>query len=153
MIRDRLLWVVLVVCAATVALSAQAPNLADDAVYPHTNVDAAGQPLSGQHRYLLRFRPGMLPPVKAFWSVTLYGDDHFLVANPIGRYALGDRDPIRAEPDGTVDFYIQQDDPGADRRSNWLPAPAGGFNLIMRLYHPEPPVLEGGWTPPPVVRV
>jgi hypothetical protein len=91
--------------------------------------------------------------VKAFWSVTMYGADHFLAANPIGRYALGDRDPMRADPDGTLDMYIQNDDPGPDKRANWLPAPAGPFNLIMRLYYPKPPVLDGLWKPPPVVRV
>jgi hypothetical protein len=138
---------------AVVAMVGLGPNLAEDAVYPSTSVDAAGQLLSGQHRYQLRFPPGALPPVKAFWSLTMYGDDHFLVANPISRYALGDRDPMRAEPDGTLDIFIQHDDPGPDRRANWLPAPAGGFNLIMRLYYPKPPVLDGTWTPPPVTRV
>lgn len=85
--------------------------------------------------------------------MTLYGADHFLAANPLGRYALGDRDPMRADPDGTLEMYIQRDDPGPERRANWLPAPAGAFNLIMRLYYPKPAVLDGLWKPPPVVRV
>ena len=138
---------------AQVALAALGANLAEDAVYPATDVDGAGQPLSGENRYLLRFPPGTLPPVKAFWSVTLYGADHYLFANPIGRYALGDRDAMRAEPDGTLDMYIQHDDPGPEKRANWLPAPPGPFNLIMRLYYPKPPVLDGAWKPPAVVRV
>ena len=138
---------------AVVARTGLGANLPEDAVYPATAVDAAGQPLTGQHRYVLRFPPGALPPVKAFWSVTIYGGDDFLVANPIGRYALGDRDPLRAASDGTVDIFIQPDDPGPDRRSNWLPAPAGAFNLIMRLYQPKPSVLDGGWAPPLLVRV
>jgi len=138
---------------AVVARRGLGANLPEDAVYPGAEVDAAGHPLSGDNRYLLRFRPGALPPVKAFWSVTMYGANSFLVANPIGRYALGDRDPMRAEPDGTVDMYIQHDDPGPERRANWLPAPAGAFNLTMRLYYPKPPVLDGGWAPPAVVRV
>ena len=138
---------------AVVALNGLGANLPEDAVYPSTDVDAAGQALSGEHRYLLRFRPGALPPVKAFWSVTMYGADGFLVANPIGRHALGDRDPMRAEPDGTLDMYVQNDDPGLERRSNWLPAPPGPFSLAMRLYYPKPAVLEGGWAPPAVVRV
>jgi len=138
---------------AVVALQGLGANLPEDAVYPATDVDSAGQSLTGAHRYLLRFRPGSLPPVKAFWSVTMYGADKFLVANPIGRYALGDRDPMRAEPDGTLDMYVQNDDPGADRRANWLPAPAGPFSLAMRLYYPKPPVLDGSWAPPAVVRV
>src|SRR6185503_16106277 len=97
---------------AVVAIVGLGANLAEDSVYPGTNVDAAGQPLSGEHRYRLRFSPGALPPVRSFWSLTIYNDKHFLVANPIGRYALGDRDPLRAEPDGTLDFFIQRDDPG-----------------------------------------
>jgi hypothetical protein len=138
---------------ALVAFMGLGANLPEDAVYPGTDVDAAGQPLSGEHRYLLRFPPGGLPPVKAFWSVTVYGPDQFLAANPIGRHALGDRDPMRAAPDGTLDIYIQHDDPGDERRANWLPAPAAAFSLSMRLYHPKPPVLDGSWTPPAVVRV
>jgi len=138
---------------AQVALMALGANLAEDAVYPATDVDASGHPLTGANRYLLRFPPGTLPPAKAFWSVTLYGADHFLAANPLGRYALGDRDPMRADPDGTLEMYIQRDDPGPERRANWLPAPAGAFNLIMRLYYPKPAVLDGLWKPPPVVRV
>jgi len=138
---------------AVIAMMGLGANLAEDAVYPGTDVDAAGQPLSGEHRYVLRFAPGALPPVKAFWSLTIYNDKHFLVANPIGRYALGDRDPLRAEPDGTLDFFIQRDDPGPEKRSNWLPAPAEGFSLALRLYYPKPAVLDGTWRPPAVVRV
>jgi hypothetical protein len=138
---------------ATVALMGLGANLAEDAVYPVTDIDAAGQPLSGEHRYRLRFPPGGLPPVKAFWSVTMYNDKQFLAANPIGRFALGDRDQMRAEADGTLDMIIQRDDPGPERRANWLPAPAGAFSLAMRLYYPKQPVLDGAWKPPAVVRV
>jgi len=91
--------------------------------------------------------------VRGFWSLTIYNDKHFLVANPIGRYALGDRDPTRAEPDGTLDLLIQRDDPGPEKRANWLPAPAAGFTLALRLYFPKPAVLDGTWRPPAVVRV
>jgi hypothetical protein len=138
---------------ALVALVGLGANLPEDAVYPATDLDADGQPLSGEHRYRIRFPPGGLPPVKGFWSVTMYDADHFLVANPIGRYALGDRDPVRADPDGTLDIFIQHEDPGPDRRANWLPAPAGAFNLAMRLYYPKPPVLDGSWMPPAVARL
>ena len=138
---------------AVVAIVGLGANLAEDSVYPGTNVDAAGQPLSGEHRYRLRFSPGALPPVRGFWSLTIYNDKHFLVANPIGRYALGDRDPTRAEPDGTLDLLIQRDDPGPEKRANWLPAPAAGFTLALRLYFPKPAVLDGTWRPPAVVRV
>jgi hypothetical protein len=137
---------------AAVALMGLGANVAADAVYFGTDVDAAGQPLSGDNRYVLRFPPMGSPPVKAFWSITMYDDRHFLAANPIGRYALGDRDPLHAEQDGTLEIFIQPDDPGAERRANWLPAPAGAFNLIMRLYYPKPAVLDGSWQAPPVVR-
>ncbi len=138
---------------ATVALIGLGANLAEDAVYPATDTDASGQPLSGNHRYVLRFPPGGQPPVKGFWSLTMYTDRHALAANPLGRYALGDRDPLRAEADGALELVIQHDDPGPERQANWLPAPAEGFNLIMRLYYPKGPVLDGKWHPPAVVRV
>jgi hypothetical protein len=138
---------------ALVALVGLGANLAEDAVYPATEVDAAGQPLSGENRYVLRFPPGGLPPVKAFWSITMYTDQHYLAANAIGRHALSDRDPLQTEPDGALEILIQHDDPGPARQSNWLPAPAGGFSLAMRLYFPKGPVLDGKWHPPGVVRV
>jgi len=138
---------------ASIALMGLGANLPEDAVYASADSDATGDPLTGQNRYRLRFPPGELPPVKAFWSVTIYNEKHFLVANPLGRYALGDRDPVRAEPDGTLDFFIQPDDPGPERRANWLPAPAHGFSLVLRLYFPKAAVVDGRWRPPAVVRV
>jgi hypothetical protein len=138
---------------AAVALIGLGANLAADAVYAGADTDADDRPLSGEHRYVLRFPAGGLPPVKAFWSLTMYDARHFLAANPIGRYALGDRDPMRADPDGALDIVIQHDDPGPERRANWLPAPGGEFNLILRLYYPKPPVLEGSWRPPAIARV
>jgi hypothetical protein len=137
---------------AAVALMGLGANLAADAVYFGTELDADGHPLSGANRYIIRFPPLGSPAVKAFWSITTYDDRHFLAANPIGRHAIGDRDPLRAEPDGTLEIYVQADDPGAERRTNWLPAPSGDFNLIMRLYYPKPAVLDGTWQAPPVVR-
>ena len=83
----------------------------------------------------------------------MYTDKHFLAANPLGRYALGDRDGLQSAPDGSLEIVIQHDDPGPERRSNWLPAPADGFSLAMRLYYPKGPVLDGKWHPPAVVRV
>ncbi len=137
---------------AAVALVGLGANLADDAVYYAVDSDGNGQPLSGASRYVIRFPPGEQPPVRAFWSVTLYDERHFLTQNPIGRHAIGDRDPLRAERDGTLEILVQHDDPGAERRANWLPAPEGAFNLIMRLYYPRAPVLDGSWKPPPVMR-
>jgi hypothetical protein len=138
---------------ATVALLGLGANLPEDAVYAVADVDAAGQPLSGENRYRIRFAPGELPPVKAFWSLTIYDENHFLVPNPIGRYALGDRDPVRAEPDGTLDLFIQHDDPGPERSANWIPAPAQGFSLVLRLYFPKAAIIDGRWRPPAVGRI
>lgn len=128
-------------------------NLAEDAVYPMTRVDAAGQPLAGAKKYVLHFDKGQMPPVNAFWSLTMYNEKQFFVANPIGRYAIGDRDRLKFNQDGSLDLYIQNQRPGKDRESNWLPAPKDDFNLIMRLYWPKKPVLDGTWQPPAVRRV
>ena len=127
-------------------------NLPEDAVYPITRVDADGAELTGANRYRLHFDAADLPPVHAFWSVTMYSTRQFLVKNPIDRHALGDRDPLRFNADGSLDLYLQNADPGPDKRANWLPAPPDGFSLVMRLYSPKKPVIDGTWSPPPVVR-
>jgi hypothetical protein len=90
--------------------------------------------------------------VNAFWSLTLYNEQQGFVANPIGRYAIGDRDKLHRNADGSLDLVIQHAEPGAAKRSNWLPAPAGPFNLILRMYWPREPILDGSWTPPPLRR-
>lgn len=128
-------------------------NLPQDALYPATNVDGNGEPLTGAHRYVLHFDKGETPPVEGFWSLTLYDEHHFFVDNPLDRYALGDRSKLRRNKDGSIDIYIQQETPGKAREANWLPAPAGHFNLIMRLYWPKEPALRGDWVPPPVARM
>lgn len=125
-------------------------NLPEDAVYPASFVDGSGKPYSGAHRYVLHFDKGRLPPANAFWSVTLYDKDGFQVPNPINRFALGDRDKLKFNADGSLDIVIQHQDPGQDRTANWLPAPAGEFNLAMRVYSPRREILDGTWTPPPV---
>jgi hypothetical protein len=138
---------------AHVALVGLGANLPEDAIYPMAMVDIEGAKLTGANRYLLHFPADALPPVDAFWSVTMYDDRHFLVKNPIDRYALGDRAPMHFNPDGSLDLFIQNADPGGDRHANWLPAPAEGFNLLMRLYSPRKAILEGTWSPPPIVRL
>ncbi|WP_137896251.1 DUF1254 domain-containing protein [Ramlibacter sp. 2FC] len=108
----------------------------DEALYGAGHFDARQQPLAGPRRYRLRFAPGELPPVEAFWSVTLYDADRFLYPNAIGRHAIGDRTPgLRLEPDGSLVIDFAHEAP-ADAR-NWLPTPAGPFYLILRLYHPR----------------
>jgi hypothetical protein len=138
---------------AVVALIGLGANLPEDAIYPHATMDSDGQPLTGQRRYTLHFDAGKLPPVNGFWSLTMYNERQFLVENPINRYSIGDRDPLRYNADGSLDLYIQHDSPGGEREANWLPAPEGAFNIIMRLYWPQPAVLEGEWAPPPIQRV
>ncbi len=108
----------------------------DEAVYASAHFDAHQEPLDGRRRYVLRFPAGELPPVDAFWSVTLYDGDRFLYANAIHRHAIGDRTPgLRLEADGSLQLELSHAQP-ADTR-NWLPAPAGRFYLILRMYHPR----------------
>ncbi|MDD2050597.1 DUF1254 domain-containing protein [Pseudomonas putida] len=128
-------------------------NLVEDTVSPSSFTDGDGQPYSGANRYVLHFDKHQLPPVDAFWSVTLYDNDGFQVANPINRFAVGDRDPLKYNPDGSLDLVIQHSAPGAEKAANWLPAPAGAFNLAMRLYSPQPAVRDGSWVPPAVKRL
>jgi hypothetical protein len=135
---------------ATVAKSGLGANLAKDAVYPFTAVDAEGKRLNGSNRYILHFEKDQLPPVNAFWSLTMYDDQYFLVDNSIDRYALSSWMQFNCNEDGSIDLYIQRDSPGKDLESNWLPAPQGEFYLTMRLYWPKQEVLDGCWTPPPV---
>jgi len=96
--------------------------------------------------------PGTVPPVLAFWSVTAFDKEYF-IANPINRYAIGDRDALRFNPDGSLDLYIQNQDPGPDRQSNWLPSGDGPFNLTLRLYWPKPRVVDSNWQAPAVERL
>jgi hypothetical protein len=100
----------------------------------------------------MHFTKDELPPVDAFWSVTMYDADGFQVANPINRFAIGDRDALIFNHDGSLDLYIQHQDPGADKESNWLPAPRGPLGVTMRLYAPQPAALQGHWAPPPIKR-
>lgn len=138
---------------AMVAADGLGANLPEDAVYPSTSIDSDNQPLDGANSYVIRFKPGELPPVDAFWSITLYDPDGYPARNSLERYALGDRDPIRYEPDGSLEILVQARPPAPERQTNWLPAPAGPFNLTMRLYAPRRSVLEGRWAPPAVERL
>ena len=137
---------------AVVALVGLGANLQEDAIYPHATVDAQGQPLNGANNYIVHFRKGELPPVRAFWSLTMYNSKQTFVDNPIGRYAIGDRDPLKFNADGSLTIYIQRESPGKNKESNWLPAPADSFNICTRLYWPKEEVLYGVWKMPPVDR-
>jgi len=138
---------------AQTALVSLGANLDADSVAPRAAVDEQGRPLNGHHRYRMHFAPGELPPVRGFWSLTVYNDKQFFVDNPIDRYAIGDRDDIAPGPDGSVDILIQHDEPGPNLESNWLPAPTGSFNVTLRAYWPEQSILNGSWTPPPLTRL
>jgi hypothetical protein len=132
------------------AATALGENQPDDAIYPEATRDSSGQKLNGKNKYRIHFAKGETPPARAFWSITLYGMDNYLVKNKYKRYAIGDRDPLEYNVDGSVDIYIQADSPGAAKESNWLPAPKGDFKLLMRIYWPEEEVLSGEWVPPPI---
>jgi hypothetical protein len=128
-------------------------NLPEDAIYPLNLGDETGRPLDGHSKYTIHFDKPSLPPVDAFWSVTLYDQDGFQVANPLNRFAVSSWMPFKYNPDGSLTLYFQHDHPGADKEANWLPAPKGAFNLTMRLYAPRSEALTGRWNPPMVTRV
>ena len=129
-------------------------NLPEDAIYPLAEIDGDGKPFNGANKYTLHFTKAEIPPVDAFWSLTMYDNDAYLVANPINRYALGDRSHLTFDADGGLTLYVQTDSPGKDKESNWLPAPKdAGFKLALRLYAPKKAVAAGTWAPPPVNRV
>jgi hypothetical protein len=128
-------------------------NLIEDAFYPLTLLDSEGNPLTGEHPYTLTFAEGEWPPADAFWSLTMYDIEGYLVDNPLDRYAIGDRSGMKPNADGSLTIYIQSESPGEDREANWLPAPkAGLFKVAMRLYEPRESVRDGSWAPPALER-
>jgi hypothetical protein len=130
-------------------------NSKQEAMYPVYYVDATKQKLDGANRYTLRFAPGQLPPVNAFWSVTMYDEPaSLLVANPLNRYLINSPmlQQLKRDADGGLTLIIQNESPGKDREDNWLPAPKGPFSMIMRLYWPKEEAVEGKWKQPPLQR-
>jgi hypothetical protein len=138
---------------AIVAQVGLGANLPEDAIYPLNLGDEAGRPLDGGNKYTIQFEKGAAPPVNAFWSITLYDQDGFQVANSLNRFAVSSWMPFKINPDGSLTLYLQNESPGRDREANWLPAPKGPFNLTMRLYGPKSEALTGRWNPPPVTKV
>jgi hypothetical protein len=128
-------------------------NLVEDAIYPLTLTDSEGTKLSGASKYVLHFTKDEIPPVEAFWSLTMYDKDSYLVENPINRYTLGDRSKLKFGNDGSLSLYIQNESPGKDKESNWLPSPKEGFKIALRLYVPKKAVLDAAWKPPAVTLV
>jgi hypothetical protein len=130
-------------------------NSKQEAMYPVYAIDAEGKKLDGTNRYTVRFAPGQLPPVNAFWSMTMYElPASLLVANPLNRYLINSPmlPNLKLDADGGLTLLIQNESPGADKEANWLPAPKGPFIMFMRLYWPKPEALEGKWTAPPLKR-
>ena len=123
-------------------------HVAEEALYFNANADSKGKPLTGGSRYRIRFAAGQLPPVDAFWSLILYGADFFLYQNSLNRYSISDRTQgLLHQPDGSLDIFLQHHKPD-NRAANWLPAPDGNFQLVLRTYQPKPEVLRGEWKPP-----
>ncbi|MCE0522429.1 MAG: DUF1254 domain-containing protein [Methylacidiphilales bacterium] len=128
-------------------------NRPQDAVYPTSEGPSILSSYSGEKKYVMHFDKGQLPPVQGFWSLTMYDKDYFFVPNPINRQSISARQDLKPNADGSVDLYIQNESPGADKESNWLPAPKDKFILMMRLYWPDekaPSILDGSWVIPPV---
>ncbi|WP_314950382.1 DUF1254 domain-containing protein [Bradyrhizobium cosmicum] len=137
---------------AIVAQLGLGANLPEDAVYPLNLADDTGRPLDGANKYTITFEKGAVPPVNAFWSITLYDSEGFQVGNVLNRFAVSSWMPFKTNADGSLDLYFQNESPGKDKEANWLPAPKGAFNLTMRLYSPKADALTGKWNPPPVVK-
>jgi len=130
-------------------------NRPQDAVYPTSLKEHDGESYDGAHKYVMHFDKGQTPPVEGFWSLTMYDEQYFFVDNPLNRYSISPRQDLKYNADGSLDLYLQKDSPGADKESNWLPAPAGKFYLMLRMYWPDesnPSILDGTWTIPPVKR-
>lgn len=136
---------------AIVTLAGLGANPPEDAVYPLLVADADGDKPVGEQNYVVHFAKNELPPVQAFWSLTMYDDEGYQVANELDRFAIGDRDDLRYNDDGSLDLYLQHANPGADRESNWLPtSESGTLGVTMRLYAPKAEILSSDWNPPAV---
>jgi hypothetical protein len=139
---------------AIVALVGLGANQVEDAIYPLNQTDAEGKPVTAENKYVLHFSKDELPPADAFWSLTLYDGEGFQVANRLNRFAIGDRNPLKFNADGSLDLYVQNASPGPEKETNWLPAPESGpLGLTLRLYAPKPQVADGRWNPPPLRRL
>ena len=123
-------------------------NRPQDAVYPTSEKDTDGNSYDGSNKYVVHFDKGQTPPVEGFWSIAMYNGDFFFVGNPINRYSISPRQDLKTNADGSTDIYIQKESPGADKESNWLPAPNDKFILMLRTYRlneNDPSILDGTW--------
>ena len=123
-----------------------------DEAFPATLVDGNGQPLDGSHDYVIHFGPRAMPPVRAYWTITAYTRDGALAQGRFPHHSIDSHDRVRRNRDGSLDLYVSSKSPGRVRQSNWLPAPQGPFELVMRLYAPQASATNGSWAPPKVER-
>jgi hypothetical protein len=138
---------------AATAKSNMYDNGPEETRYIYTDFDSTGHRLDGTNRYTVTFPKGQLPPVKGFWSLTVYNKEHLFEANKLNRFSLGTKSKsLKYNADGSLTLYFQNESPGADKESNWVPAPKDVFSLYIRAYWPGPAILDGTWTPPPVLR-
>lgn len=139
---------------AAIVQSGFGANVGLENTYTVLFADSEGKPLSGSNNYTIHFEPGQTTPVDAFWSITLYNNTSLLADNPINRYNVGIFTGLKNNTDGSVEFYIQNTNPGPEKESNWLPStgPSKSFSLKMHLYLPEPDALDGTRSPPPAIR-
>ncbi len=129
-------------------------HLPEEALYLATDEDSAGRRLDGARKYAIRFAPGQLPPVRGFWSLTVYDQFHFFAPNDLRRYSLGTKnESLQFEPDGSLILYLQHESPGSACESNWLPVPAEPFGVMLRCYLPNASILDRSWSPPPLQRL
>ncbi|MBO9702716.1 MAG: DUF1254 domain-containing protein [Sporocytophaga sp.] len=128
-------------------------NRPEDAIYPVGKGDANGDIFNGSNKYVIHFEKDQFPPVKGFWSLTMYDSSYFFVDNEINRYTLSSRFDFIYNKDGSLDLYIQQEYPGKEKENNWLPAPKGDFILMFRFYWPDKSIINNKWTIPPVKKV
>ncbi len=129
-------------------------NKRNETMYFYTDNDSKLEQLDGKASYAVTFPKGQLPPVKGFWSLTMYNPAHFFYPNPLKRYALGTRNKtLKYDADGGLTIYLGNKSPGTDKKANWLPAPAGNFSIWLRAYWPDPAILDGTWQPPKIERV
>jgi hypothetical protein len=135
---------------AVAAMNGLGANAPEDAIFMAARFDASGHRFDGAKRYVLHFDKDAMPPTDAFWSLSVYDDNRHFVANALNRYNIGSMDGLKVNPDGSLDILIQNADPGKDKEANWLPAPKGPFNLILRVYWPRQEVLDGRWNAPGV---
>ena len=137
-----------------ISKSSMYQNTAAETQYNLRELDSEGKPLDGNNQYTVTFAKGQVPPVKGFWSLTLYNDQKFFFPNALNRFSLGTKNKtLKYAADGSLTLYLGAKSPGEENEANWIPAPAGDFSLILRLYWPDASVLDGSWRPPQIKKV